>query len=126
MIKRNKNPYKNKWNGIGGKIEINESPIDACVRECFEETGIKIKNPKELLTYIYPESNPDNPGTYMTVLYDFIDIYDISGNDEGFFEWKDIEFALDFNNKELAGHANISQMIKEILNIENISKFYNE
>jgi len=30
-----------KWNGVGGKLEMNESP-EACVaREVFEETGLK-------------------------------------------------------------------------------------
>ena len=37
---------------------------------------------------------------------------------------EDIEFALDFNNKELAGLANISQFVKEIFDIEGIKKFY--
>lgn len=29
-----------RWNGIGGKIEANEKPIDAMVREFREETGV--------------------------------------------------------------------------------------
>ena len=29
-----------KWNGPGGKLEPGESPLDAAVRECFEEVGI--------------------------------------------------------------------------------------
>ena len=28
------------WNGIGGKIEDNELPEFAIIRECFEETGM--------------------------------------------------------------------------------------
>ena len=28
------------FNGIGGKVEVNESSIDAMVREFFEETGV--------------------------------------------------------------------------------------
>jgi 8-oxo-dGTP diphosphatase len=31
---------KGKWNGVGGKIEPNEKPIDAMVREFREETGV--------------------------------------------------------------------------------------
>ena len=42
----------------------------------------------------------------------------------GHYEWKDVEFALDFNNKEIAGCSNLAQMIKEIYDIENIKKFY--
>lgn len=36
MVKRNKLPYKNCWNGIGGKIEGNETEIQATIRECYE------------------------------------------------------------------------------------------
>ncbi len=31
-----------KWNGLGGKIRPNESPEQACVREVFEESGLKV------------------------------------------------------------------------------------
>lgn len=124
MVKRNKPPYKDCWNGIGGKIEENETEIQATIRECFEETGIKLDNPKLFITYIYPETNQMNKGTNLSVLYDFIDEVQVKSNYEGIYEWKDINFALDFNNKELAGLANISQFIKEIFDIEGIKKFY--
>ncbi len=38
---------------------------------------------------------------------------------------KYVEFDLDFDNKKLAGLANISQFIKEIFDIEGIKKFMN-
>lgn len=124
MVKRNKTPYKDCWNGIGGKIEGNETEIQATIRECFEETGIKLDKPKLFIKYIYPETNELNKGTNLSVLYDFIDEVSVKSNYEGIYEWKDIEFALDFNNKELAGFANISQFVKEIFDIEGIKKFY--
>lgn len=124
MVKRNKPPYKNCWNGIGGKIEKNETEIQATIRECYEETEIKLDNPKLFITYIYPETNQMNKETNLSVLYDFIDEVPVKSNYEGIYEWKDINFALDFNNKELAGLANISQFIKEIFDIEGIKKFY--
>lgn len=124
MVKRNKEPYKNCWNGIGGKIEEGENEIQATIRECNEETGIEINNPKLFITYIYPETNKINRGTNLSVLYDFVDEIYIEPNHEGIYEWKDISFASDFNNKELAGFANISQFIKEIFDIEGVEKFY--
>lgn len=124
MVKRNKNPYKNCWNGIGGKIEEKETKIQAAKRECYEETGIKLNNLKLFITCGYPETNEVNKGIELNVLYDCVDKKTVESNDEGIYEWKDIEFALDFNNKELAGFANISQFIKEILDIEKIKKFY--
>ena len=124
MVKRNKPPYKGCWNGIGGKIEGTETEIQAAIRECYEETGIKLENPKLFITYIYPETNKINNGTNLSVLYSFIDEVTIKPNEEGIYEWKDISFALDFNNKQLAGFANISQFVKEIFDIEEIKKFY--
>ena len=51
----------------------------------------------------------------MNVLYDFVDEVEVETNEEGIYEWKNVEFAWDFNNKELSGFANISQFIKKIL-----------
>ena len=124
LVKRNKKPYPNMWNGIGGKIEVGETPIEAAIRECKEETGLTMINPKLLVTYVYPESNPMNSNTHLSVIYDFIDIEEVEDNYEGHYEWKDVNFALDFNSKEIAGCSNLAQMIKEIYDIEDIKKFY--
>ena len=35
------------FNGVGGKIEIGETPIQAMTREFFEETGLTINNWEE-------------------------------------------------------------------------------
>ncbi|MDW5472293.1 NUDIX hydrolase [Staphylococcus equorum] len=39
---RNKNPYKDRYNFVGGKIESDENSINAAYRELFEETGITV------------------------------------------------------------------------------------
>jgi len=42
LVKKNRPEFqKGKWNGIGGKIEPGEQPIDAMVREFREEAGIQ-------------------------------------------------------------------------------------
>lgn len=125
LMRRKKDPYKNCWNGIGGKIEENETEVEAAIRECKEETGITLENPKLLVTYKYPETSIINSNTTLNVLYDFVDEIKIEENHEGTYEWKAVEFAMDFNNKEMAGLANVSQFVKEIYHIENIIKFYN-
>jgi 8-oxo-dGTP diphosphatase len=48
MIHRNsKNPgridyHEGKWNGLGGKLELDESPLEAAQREVLEESGIEL------------------------------------------------------------------------------------
>ncbi|AER22393.1 NUDIX hydrolase [Streptococcus suis] len=58
QIKRGKpNVFPRYWDIPGGRVEENELPRDAAVRECFEETGILIE--KENLTIIHEDSQFD-------------------------------------------------------------------
>lgn len=124
LVKRNKEPYKNCWNGIGGKIEDSENYLSCSTRECKEETGISITNPRLLVTLVYPSSNTMNSDTKLNVIYDNVKQKDIIDNYEGHYEWKDINYVMDINNKNIAGLSNLNQFVKEILDIENIHKFY--
>jgi 8-oxo-dGTP diphosphatase len=43
LIRKTKPPWQaGKWNGVGGKIESGETPLDAMCREFFEETGMRM------------------------------------------------------------------------------------
>ncbi len=44
MCKRVKEPYKGKFNLVGGKVELNEDELQAAYRELEEETGITNKD----------------------------------------------------------------------------------
>ena len=37
--------HSGKWNGLGGKLEADESPQEAAKREFFEESGIELPEP---------------------------------------------------------------------------------
>ena len=41
-VKRQNDENRDKWIGIGGKFEENESPEDCLLRECREETGLTL------------------------------------------------------------------------------------
>ena len=43
-IKKENDENKDKWIGIGGKIEEGESPFDCARREVYEETGLTLKS----------------------------------------------------------------------------------
>lgn len=49
MIHRIKRPgdmHAGKWNGLGGKMEPGETPEECAVREVFEESGLRVRNPR--------------------------------------------------------------------------------
>jgi 8-oxo-dGTP diphosphatase len=49
MIHRNKKQndvHAGKWNGLGGKVEPGETPEECVIREIFEESGLRIRNPR--------------------------------------------------------------------------------
>lgn len=41
---------KDKWNGVGGKIEADETPLDAMIREFKEEAGMDVTDWKQYCT----------------------------------------------------------------------------
>ena len=45
-VKREGDIHKNKWNGLGGKIQPSETPEECVIREVGEEAGITIQNPE--------------------------------------------------------------------------------
>ena len=55
MCKREKEPYKGKYNLVGGKVEPNENELSAAYRELEEETGITKNdiNLKHLMNFNY-------------------------------------------------------------------------
>lgn len=46
LIYKKRGHGKGRYNGPGGKIEENESPLDAAIRETKEEIGVLPENPK--------------------------------------------------------------------------------
>lgn len=64
MLFRNtkeKDIHKGKWNGLGGKLELSESPLEGALRETKEEAGLDlpIKTLKPLGQLHFPNFKPD-------------------------------------------------------------------
>lgn len=115
LLKRNKEPYNNCYNGIGGKIEEGESEYDALIRELREEAEIiDVLKVVKLVTLIFPNT------IELNVFYIFVNNVDFNDKTirEGTLIWKDINFLLDINNNELAGDGNLTYFMKFILNLE--------
>lgn len=44
MLRREADPYRGMYNGVGGKLKPGETPIDCVRREICEETGLQVCN----------------------------------------------------------------------------------
>lgn len=68
LIKKDRTAFAGKLNGVGGKIEDNETPEQGAYREIEEETSLKpeqVKNLTWLGTLTLPEQcDMDNAGLY--------------------------------------------------------------
>lgn len=70
MMKRNSNKRlaPGTWGNIGGKLEGNESTLDAAVREVWEETGFRIRK-KDLRLVTYAETYVERIGRIVIFIY---------------------------------------------------------
>lgn len=96
VIKYKTNKNMNYYDIPGGKIEENESAIDASIREFKEETGIEVMNQKYKGHVIIEYPN-------MIFDFDIYLVYDYKGNpqefDENYSMWINIENLLNENKK---------------------------
>lgn len=110
MCKRAKDPYKGKLNLVGGKVEANESELDAAYRELEEETGITnkdiqlthIMNFQYIITDMELEVYYGKLNKDVTVVEEVNKLYWIDKNSNFF----DIE--------KYAGEGNIGHMVKQV------------
>ena len=85
-VKKKDDPNKDKWIGIGGKLEAGESPFDCVRREVLEETGLTLDkvNYRGIVTFVSNEFGTE----YMHLFTS----HDFHGEinplcDEGVLEW---------------------------------------
>jgi 8-oxo-dGTP diphosphatase len=67
LVKRNIEPFKDKWAIPGGFVRINETLEDAAKRELKEETGVEDVYLEQLYTFGNPKRDPR--GRVITVAY---------------------------------------------------------
>ncbi len=99
MLLRNKkeNDYHlNKWNGLGGKFELSESPEECAVREVREESGLIAKNIKMKGFITFPMfDGKDDWYVFLFVITDFEG--ELISSPEGTLRWIPDEELLDLN-----------------------------
>src|SRR5690606_11107791 len=111
MLNRDSAPTKGLWNGVGGKIEENESPIECVIRETFEETGINLENVEYRGVISWDVDASYSGGMYVFIAeipddYQYITPKKV---DEGILDWKSIEWVLS------DGNLGVGEMIPRFL-----------
>ena len=89
MLYRNKkeNDYhEGKWNGLGGKFELGESPEECSIREIKEECGLTVKSQKMKGFISFPKFDKVNDWqVFIFVIDDFEG--ELIDSPEGTLEW---------------------------------------
>lgn len=110
MCKREKEPYKGKFNLVGGKVEQGEKELDAAYRELQEETGITKQdiNLQHLMNFQYEMSDMElelyvgKLNKEKEVIEEINKLYWFDKNEDF------------FNVEKFAGEGNIGHMVKQV------------
>lgn len=107
---RTKEPYKGKYNFVGGKVEVGESNDEAAYRELFEETGIS-KN--DIVLDHFMDLNYFKYDNNLQVYYGILK-HDVQLVEErNKLEWVKLNEEL-LNNDKFGGNYNIPHIIRQI------------
>lgn|SRR5690606_38194794 len=102
MLNREYKPTLGLWNGVGGKIEGNESPLECVIREVKEETDIDITRypitDKGVVTWKVDDSTTGGMYVYLVNVDEDFDYKTPRKVDEGILDWKKISWLLEDNN----------------------------
>ena len=85
LLKRAKAPNIGKYVPVGGKLEAHERPVEAAVRETWEETGIAIANP--VLCGVLSETSPVDYNWLCYIYLADIPWQEAPDCNEGLLEW---------------------------------------
>ncbi|SDC60546.1 NUDIX hydrolase [Shouchella lonarensis] len=104
MLNRNNAPLQGLWTGVGGKMNVNESPLDCIVREIEEETTLVID--KEMIqekgVVTWEETSgafkPDGMFVFVAKITQRT-IQTPLATEEGLLDWKPISWLLNPQNE---------------------------
>lgn len=123
LLYRQKEPWKNRWNGAGGKIDTGETALAAYYREMEEETGLFLPHIAKtvfrgLVTWELEELPPNGPIPGMATYVSYLDSAEHCWAEsrtvpEGDLAWHPLDWVNDQNNDQVA--ANIPYFLAPML-----------
>ncbi len=85
LLKRKKSPNEGKYTPVGGKLDPFESPLNAAIRETYEETSIQITDPSYCGVMV--ESSPTKYNWICFVYMSEINYQSPPDCNEGVLDW---------------------------------------
>ncbi len=111
FCRRTKDPYKGKYNLVGGKIEQGEDGFHAAYRELYEETGISEEQVtlKHMMDFTYY-----NQGCYVEIYVGFLESEVVLREEKHPLVFLELEKEDFFSLEKFAGEGNIGHMIEQV------------
>lgn len=115
LLNREKPSWMGMWNGVGGKLELNESPRESILREIEEETGVigPTIHFRGLVTWSVDQARVGSMYTYVLELPSSYRYETPRNSEEGLLDWKNIDWILDPENRGIAYY--IPKSLEKIL-----------
>lgn len=118
LLNREKPAWMGRWNGVGGKINPNESPQLSVLREVYEETGLLLEKVYDKGIVTWEVDGVDQGGMHLFLAYLPEDvIYETPRKmREGILDWKALDWVLHPENEGVA--SNIRYFLPAVLQDE--------
>ena len=71
-VSKKQDVNKDKWIGVGGHFEADESPEECLLREVKEETGLDVSEAEGGYLFTYKRENPGEGDNYFVDVYRFV------------------------------------------------------
>lgn len=117
LIERGSEPYKGCWAFPGGFMNIDETAEQGVVRELWEETGLKLKNPRQFGAFTAVDRDP-RERVITIAFYALTHKADVKGGDDAAkAQWFSLDKVppLAFDHNDILRKA-MEQLKKDILN----------
>jgi len=129
LLNRDFPSWMGAWNGVGGKLEDQETPRESVIREIYEETGIKISKPifKGITSWFVGSKFVGGMYVYSAEQPPGIDFTTPKKTYEGILDWKEYDWIMHPKNLGIA--SDIPKTLTQILFDTNIYEhrcFYEE
>lgn len=135
LLNRETPAWMGRWNGVGGKIEDDETPLECIEREIEEETGIILINPKAQEKHsplcvqskaiykgkvTWEEKNEGYTGGMYAFLVEVPETFNYETpiqTEEGILDWKSLDWIFHPKNR---GIANLKYFLLTLLNDQQV------